>query len=106
MYPRSKYVFPIILSKHRSEMDIVKRVNDYGSNLRKAAARISKRLGFDGYFTYYSARYSSATLALNMGADRNTVSHLLDHANFSTIDHYAGRADDGKVIEVMELLRI
>ncbi len=106
LHPRSKYIFPIISSKHKTEMDMVKRVNDYASCIRKTASRISKRLGFDGYFTYYSARYSSATLALNMGADRNTVSHLLDHANFSTIDHYAGRADDGKVLEVMEMLRI
>jgi len=51
------------------------------------AKKISERIGIDGYFTYYSARYTSATLALNNGADRNTVSHLLDHSNFSTIDH-------------------
>ncbi len=106
LYPKSKYIFPILALKHKTELDMVKRVNDYASCIRKTASRISKCLEFDGYFTYYSARYSSATLALNMGADRNTVSHLLDHANFSTIDHYAGRADDGKVLEVMELLRI
>ena len=63
-------------------------------------------MGWDGYFTYYSARYSSATLALNEGAGRNTVSHLLDHENFSTIDNYAGRADEGKVLEAMEILRL
>jgi hypothetical protein len=74
--------------------------------IRKAAKRISKRLGFDGCFTYYSARYSSATLALNEGVDRNTVSHLLDHENFSTIDNYAGRANDENMVKAMEVLRL
>ena len=56
-------------------------------------------------FYFYLASYSSATLALNEGVDRNTVSHLLDHENFSTIDNYAGRADDEKVLKAMEILR-
>jgi site-specific recombinase XerD len=51
-------------------------------------------------------RYSSATVALNEGADKNTVSHLLDQENLSTIDNYAGRADDDKVLAAMEVLRL
>lgn len=43
---------------------------------------------------------------LNRNADKNTVSHLLDHGNFSTINNYAGRADDEKVIAAMNLLRL
>ena len=82
------------------------RIKDYSGYIYKVAKRVSERVGFDGYFSFYSARYSSATLALNEGADRNTVSHLLDHENFSTIDNYAGRADDSKVLEAMELLRL
>lgn len=96
-----------ILQDHdQTELLAAKRINDYSSNIRKATVKISKRLEFDGYFTFYSARYSSGTIALNQGANRNTVSHLLDHANFSTIDHYVGRADDDKIKKVMELLRV
>lgn len=105
--PSSKYVFPIITNEYDTdELTIATRVCHYAGYIRKSANRICKRIGIDGYFTYYSARYSSATLALNSGADRNAVSHLLDHSNFSTIDHYAGRADDSKIVEAMELLRI
>jgi site-specific recombinase XerD len=72
----------------------------------KACKKASKALGFPGYFTFYSVRYSSATVALNEGADKNTVSHLLDQENLSTIDNYAGRADDDKVLAAMEVLRL
>ena len=101
------YVFPILINGYDSStLKAANRIQDYAGYIRKAANRISKRLNFTGHFTYYSARYSSATLALNEGADRNTVSHLLDHENFSTIDNYAGRADDEKVLQVMEILRL
>ena len=87
-------------------LKLANRIKDYSGYIYKMARRVSERLSFDGYFSYYSARYSSATLALNEGADRNTVSHLLDHENFSTIDNYAGRADDSKVVKAMEILRL
>ena len=102
-----KYIFPILYNGYdKDPLTIVNRIRDYSGYIRKAGKRISDRINLGGYFTYYSARYSSATLALNEGADRNTVSHLLDHENFSTIDNYAGRADDEKVLKAMEILRL
>ena len=102
-----KYIFPILNNGYDAdELTRVGRLRDYSGYIRKAAKRISKRLSFDGYFTYYSARYSSATLALNEGVDKNTVSHLLDHENFSTIDNYAGRANDENIVKAMEVLRL
>lgn len=103
----SEYVFTILTNGYDADaLTITNRIKHYSSNMRKASTKISKRIKLEGYYTFYSARYSSATLALNEGADRNTVSHLLDHENFSTIDNYAGRADDLKVVEVMEILRL
>lgn len=102
-----QYIFPILTNGYDSDpLKAANRIQHYAGYIRKTAKRICDRIGIDGYFTYYSARYSSATLALNEGADRNTVSHLLDHENFSTIDNYAGRADDEKVLKAMEILRM
>ena len=101
-----KYIFDILNGHDKDEQTKLLRLRAYTRYIRNACTRVSKRLKFDGYFTFYSARYSSATLALNEGADRNTVSHLLDHENFSTIDNYAGRADDEKVLKAMEILRL
>lgn len=101
------YVFDIIVGFDKNEKAIADRVLRYAKYIRDAAYYACKnKLKWDGYFTFYSARYSSATLALNEGADRNTVSHLLDHENFSTIDNYAGRADDKKVLKAMQILRL
>ena len=100
------YVFDMLVGFDESEQIIAKRVSSYATYIRNASYYLCRKMGWDGYFTYYSARYSSATLALNEGADRNTVSHLLDHENFSTIDNYAGRADDEKVLKAMEILRL
>ena len=87
-------------------LEKARKVLNYAGKIRQACQRIAKRKGFDGYFTFYSARHTAATLLLNNGADRNTVSHLLDHENFSTIDNYAGKADDEKVLRAMEILRL
>ena len=103
---KGKYIFDILNGYNKDEKTKTDRVRSYSVYIRNSCKVVSKRLGFDGYFTYYSARYSSATLALNEGADRNTVSHLLDHENFSTIDNYAGRADDEKVVKAMDILRL
>lgn len=103
----NEYIFPILTNGYDSDpLRIVNRIQNYAGHIRKTAKKICDRVGIDGYFTYYSTRYSSATLALNEGADRNTVSHLLDHENFSTIDNYAGRADDTKILEAMQILRL
>ncbi|MBV6655920.1 MAG: phage integrase SAM-like domain-containing protein [Mameliella sp.] len=100
------YVFDILVGYDKDEKTIADRVLRYATYIRNASFYLCRKMRWDGYFTYYSARYSSATLALNEGADRNTVSHLLDHENFSTIDNYAGRADARKVLEAMEILRL
>lgn len=103
---KDSYVFDILIGFDQNQESKTQRVLSYATYIRNACSRIAKRLDFDGHFSYYSARYSAATLALNEGADRNTISHLLDHENLSTIDNYAGRADDKKVIDAMELLRL
>ncbi len=95
------YFFDILIGHDESEKEIAARVLRYAKYIRDAGCWVSKnKLKWAGYFTFYSARYSCATLTLNEGADRNAVSHLLDHENFSTIDNYAGRPDDEKVMKV------
>lgn len=103
---KGKYIFDILNGYDQDEKSKTDRVRAYSRYISNACSRVSKRLELNGYFTYYSARYSSATLALNAGADKNTVSHLLDHENLSTIDNYVGRADEGKVLEAMKILRL
>lgn len=103
---KKEYVFDILNGYDTDALTKANRIKDYSKYIWNMCRKASQELGFDGHFTYYSARYTSATIALNEGADKNTVSHLLDHENLSTIDNYAGRADDSKVLEAMEILRM
>jgi len=60
------------------------RCEDCADLIGKVCEKASKALDFPGYFTFCFVRYSSATVALNKGADKNTVSHLLDQENLRT----------------------
>ena len=103
----SEYVFPILNDGYDESPEIqAKRERDYVGYIRKMSVRVSKRLGWDDYFTFYSARHSSLTLALNRGVDRNTVSHLADHSNLSTLDHYAGNANDKNILAAIDKLKL
>lgn len=100
-----EFVFDIF-SESDSESDRIRHINNMTKNITKTMKRISKKLGINGYFTFYSARHTATTIALNNGADRNTVSKLLDHSHVSTIDNYAGNADERNIIRAMELLEL
>lgn len=80
------------------------KIKNFVDNITHTCKRISKKLGFDGYFTYYSARHTSTTIALNLGVEGNTVSKLLDHKHFSTLDFYAGDAEEIKMKSAMPML--
>ena len=69
----------------------------------KVPACISNALDFLRHFTQLATQHHHA---LNASADRNTVSQLLDHSQFSTIDYYVGRADSGAVFRALEGLRV
>lgn len=106
-YPNSDYVLPILDDEiHITVKDKYNRARDIAGHIRKMGVRISKRLGWDFYFTAISTRHTSTTIALNSGVDSRTTSHLLDHKNFTTINKYVGRADDKKTTEAMEVLRL
>lgn len=106
-YSKSDYIFPILINDYDKTPEIqAKRERDYVGYIRKMAVRVSKKLGWDDYFTFYSARHTSLTVALNKGVDRNTVSHLADHSNLSTLDHYAGHANDENIVAAIDVLTL
>ncbi len=106
--PKNKYIFNHILGDgyDASDMDIKTRVRDCNSNLRRRYMNISKWIGLDGYFTFYSARYSSSTIAVQRNGSLKAVQHLLDHASIKTTDHYIGYSNHRKMLETLELLRV
>lgn len=101
--PKNKYIFPILNGYDGSHEEIELRMKRYRKNVRQTCKRISKKLGIDGYFTYYSGRYSSATIALNEGADINSVKTLMDHKDIRTTNKYVGMANKQKLEDTIKL---
>ena len=68
--------------------------------------KISKELGFDGHFSFYSARYTSATISANKGADMRAVQANLTHASLTTTEIYSQFRNEEAMRESLELLRV
>lgn len=106
--PDNKYVFDFILGDKydRDDKTISKRKTDVISNLRDMYVKISKKLGFDGHFSFYSARYTSATVSANKGADLRAVQANLTHASITTTEIYSQFRNEDAMRESLELLRV
>ena len=106
--PKNKYVFDFILGDRYDKDDktISERKRDVISNLRDLYINISKELGFDGHFSFYSARYTSATISANKGADMRAVQANLTHASITTTEIYSQFRNEEAMRESLELLRV
>lgn len=102
-----KYIFDILNGYDDNVETIQKRLHNYKSNVRRSLKQISKRIQFsdERYITWYSTRYTSATLALSKGIDLNTVRTMLDHTNIKSTNKYLGYVrDKEKLHEAMNVL--
>jgi|GEM_PF-2190276 len=102
-----KYIFEMLNGYDHDPVTAQKRLHNYKSNVWRSLKQISKRIGFsDGrYITWYSTRYSAATLALSKGVDLNTVRTLLDHSNIKSTNRYLGMVrDKQKLFDAINLL--
>ncbi|MBK8832849.1 MAG: site-specific integrase [Saprospiraceae bacterium] len=106
--PKNKYVFDFILQDRydKSDKAINERKRDVTSNLRDWYVKISSDLGFNGHFSFYSARYTSATISANKGADMRAVQANLSHSSLTTTEIYSQFRNEEAMRESLELLRV
>jgi len=106
--PENKYVFDFILKDcyDLNDESINKRKRDILANLRKRYLNISKAIGLNGYFTFYSARYTSATISVNRGADMRAVQANLTHASIATTEIYSQFRNEELMRRSLELLKV
>ena len=105
--PENKYVFNWILDNGKFDANnrvIRDRILCVVQNLRKRYLRISKILKLDGHFSWRSARYTSASNAVNFGGNVKDVQVLMDHRSVTTTERYARYANHQKMQETLELL--
>ena len=104
---KGKYVFDILNGGYdKDEETLVNRVDNYNRNIRKCTVRVSKKLGFEGYFTPYSGRHTAINVALSNGIDTNTVRSAVDQKSMSAIDFYAAESRSEKLIDLMQGLQV
>ena len=106
--PENKYVFNWILDNGKFDANnrvIRDRILCVVQNLRKRYLRISKILELDGHFSWRSARYTSASNAVNFGGNVKDVQVLMDHSSVTTTERYALYANHKNMMETLELLR-
>ncbi len=105
---KNKYVFDFILQDRydKSDKAINERKRDVTSNLRDWYVKISEELGFEGHFSFYSARYTSATISANKGADMRAVQANLSHSSLTTTEIYSQFRNEEAMRESLELLRV
>lgn len=106
--PKNKYVFDFILGDKydKSDKAINERKRDVTSNLRDWYVKISEELGFEGHFSFYTARYTSATISANKGADMRAVQANLSHSSLTTTEIYSQFRNEDAMRESLELLRV
>lgn len=105
--PQNKYVFNWIMEdgKHDENDRLIRnRINCIISNLRRRYMKISKEIELDGHFAWRSARYSSASNAVNWGGNVKDVQVLMDHSSVTTTERYARYANHQNMLETLELL--
>lgn len=104
----NKYIFSDILRDcyDTSDETIKYRTRDYLSNLRRRYVEISDDLGLDGHFSFYSARFTSATISANKGASMKAIQTLMDHAHQTTTENYVRYGDFDTMRETLEKLRV
>ena len=100
----SRYVFPWVLGRDMTELEIKERMGSYMSNLRRRYLSISKECGFNGYFTFYTARISAATYLVNNGANLKAVQTALDHSNIAMTSNYLRGVDKEVMEETLAML--
>ncbi len=102
-----KYVFDILNNGYdKDEETLVRRVDNFNGNIRKCAKRVSKKLGFDGYFTPYSGRHTAINVALSNGIDPNTVRSAVDQKSMTAIESYLAETKSHKLVELMDVLKV
>lgn len=102
---QSEYVFPWILNgKVQTDKEIKRRLNSFMSNLKRRYYTISKECKLDGYFSFYTARITAATVLANKGANLKAVQTALDHSNLAMTSKYIRRIDNNLMVETFNLL--
>ena len=102
--PDSEYLFPILDSSHKTELQKFNRIHKSLAKTNKALKQIGEELKIPGKLTTYVARHSYATVLRRAGVSTSIISSSLGHSSEKVTQIYLDSFENKQIDEAMQNL--
>lgn len=102
---QSNYIFPILSSFHKTEIQIANRLHKVLAKVNKALKNIGLELGLPIKLTTYVARHSFATVLKRAGVSTSVISESLGHSSEKITQIYLDSFENSQIDEAMSHLK-
>ena len=100
----SHYLFPILSSFHKSDIQKANRIHKVISNVNKRLKEIGKELGLPLTLTTYVARHSQATVMKRAGVSTAVIREIMGHSSERVTQIYLDSFDNEQVDNALKSL--
>lgn len=102
--PASEYLFPILNSSHKTELQKFNRIHKALAKTNKALKQIGEELKIPNKLTTYVARHSYATVLRRAGVATSIISSSLGHSSEKVTQIYLDSFENKQIDEAMQHL--
>lgn len=102
--PTSEYLFPILNSSHKTELQKFNRIHKALAKTNKALKQIGEELKIPNKLTTYVARHSYATVLRRAGVATSIISSSLGHSSEKVTQIYLDSFENKQIDEAMQHL--
>lgn len=102
--PTSEYLFPILNSSHKTELQKFNRIHKALAKINKALKQIGEELKIPNKLTTYVARHSYATVLRRAGVATSIISSSLGHSSEKVTQIYLDSFENKQIDEAMQHL--
>lgn len=102
---QSDYIFPILSSFHKTEIQIANRLHKVLAKVNKALKNIGIELGLPIKLTTYVARHSFATVLKRAGVSTSIISESLGHSSEKITQTYLDSFENSQIEEALSHLK-
>ena len=103
-YDDDDYIFPILSSFHKTEVQQRNRLHKVLSNVNKRLKKVGKELDIPINLTTYVARHSYATVLKRSGVSTSIICESLGHSSEKVTQYYLDAFENSAIDEAMKNL--
>ena len=101
---KSPYLFPILTSFHKTEIQIANRLHKVLAKINKHLKEIGEKLNLPIPLTTYVARHSYATVLKRAGVSTSIISESLGHSSEKITQVYLDSFENAQINNAMKNL--